>query len=68
MAKYIVTYEETLAKTFIIEADSAIDAEDLVRDAIKREDIVLDSSDFVCGDVVNVEESCGQDEWWYETI
>lgn len=68
MTKYIVTYEETLSKSFIVEADNVSIAENMVYNAIKNGTAVLDSSDYCSGDVVSVEESCGQDEWWYDTI
>ena len=68
MAKYIVTYEETLARTYIVEASSAREAENIAYDAVKRGRIVLDGDDYVSGEITRVEESCGQDEWWFEEI
>ena len=56
MAKYIVTYEETLARTYIVEASSAREAENLAYDAVKRGRIVLDGDDYVSGEITRVEE------------
>ena len=64
MAKYIITYEETLAKTFIVDADNARDAEIKVYDAINNHEnpIILDWEDFVGGEITRVENSCAIDE------
>lgn len=47
--KYLVTYEETLAKTLIVEADSIADAEDKMLSAFECGDIELTAEDYIDG-------------------
>ena len=47
--KYLVTYEETLAKTLIVEADSIADAEDKMMNAFENGDIELTAEDYIDG-------------------
>lgn len=68
MAKYIVTYEETLARSFIVEADNPNDAHWKIIDAVEIGDIILTADDYVCGEITNVKESRVQDEGLYEKI
>jgi hypothetical protein len=51
MKKYIVEFTETLQRQVEIEANSPEEAEDIARAKYKAEEIVLDSSDFVGGDI-----------------
>jgi len=44
--KYLVTIEEMLTKDFEIEADSQAEAERIVREKYRNEDIVLTADDF----------------------
>ena len=44
--KYLVTIEETLSKTVLIEAGSEEEAVDIVEDKYKKADIILDSTNF----------------------
>lgn len=46
MAKYVVTVEETLRRSFIVEAKSSLAAENRLRDAYMDGDVVLDGNDF----------------------
>lgn len=70
MAKYIITYEETLAKTFIVDADNARAAEIKVYDTINNHEnpIILDAGDFVSGEITSVEKSSAIDEQLYGVI
>lgn len=44
--KYLVTIEEILSKTVLIEAESEEEAIDIVEDKYRKADIVLDSENF----------------------
>lgn len=44
--KYLVTIEETLSKTVLIEAESEEEAVDIVEDKYRNADIILDSENF----------------------
>ena len=44
--QYVVTYTETLAKAFKVEADSADEARDKLLEAVRAERVVLDADDF----------------------
>lgn len=46
--KYRVTIEETLAKAVEVEADTQDDAEDIVRQLYRKEEIILSGDDYVC--------------------
>lgn len=45
--KYLVTVVETLEKTVEVEADNAIDAEEIVKDMYHKDDFELDYSNLV---------------------
>lgn len=47
MAKYLMTYTETLERTYIVEAENYEDAYAIIEEAVRCEDIVLDSYDFM---------------------
>ena len=47
MSKYTVEVKEILAKYVTVEATSPEDAVDIVKDLYKKEEIVLDDTDFV---------------------
>lgn len=47
MTLYAVTYEETLSRTVLIEADSELEALDKMDDAVNEERIVLGSEDYM---------------------
>lgn len=47
MKKYEVTIIETLQRTVFVEAESALEAEEIVKGKIAREEIVLDADDFI---------------------
>ena len=49
--KFIFDYEETLARRVIIEADTMADAIQEIERRIDAEEIVLDSEDFVGGEI-----------------
>ena len=71
--KYVVTYEETLARTVVVEADSFEDAEDKVLCAVEDGRIVLDADDYLCdsGGIAIIDKADDKDiEWygWYEEI
>ena len=44
--KYLVTIEETLSKTVLVEANSEEEAVDIVEDKYRHADIILDSENF----------------------
>lgn len=46
--KYIVTYSETLARTYIVEADNESEARCKVYDAVEDGDIELTIEDYLC--------------------
>ena len=46
--KYRVTIVETLAKAVEVEADTQDDAEDIVRQLYRKEEIILSGDDYVC--------------------
>ena len=46
MKTYTVQIKETLRKNIIIEAESPEEAEEMVRDSYRQEEIVLESEDF----------------------
>lgn len=46
MKSYNVTITEILEKTVTVEAESADEAEEIVKDAWKSEEYILDSDDF----------------------
>lgn len=48
--KFTVTYRETLERTYIIDAEDAEEAEDIMLYLVNEEDIVLDADDFVDGE------------------
>lgn len=70
MAKYLVTYQETLSRTVLVEAEDAHDAEQKVLDAVENETLVLYADDYLMesGTIESVEESCGVDEDCYFTL
>jgi len=45
--KYYVTYEETLARTVEVEADSIQDAEDKVWNMVETSELVLTADDYL---------------------
>lgn len=62
MAKYAITYEETLARTYIVEADNYEDAYNIIYDATTDADIVLDADDFKEWDIFGNEADAYQIE------
>ena len=46
--KYLVTYTETLGRSFIVEADSEQKAEEKMWDAVNAEKVVLTADDYIC--------------------
>lgn len=64
MAKFAVTYEKTLTRTYIVEADNQNDAETIIDEAIYYEDIVLDSEDFLDYEISG-REATEEDEEYY---
>ena len=44
--KYLVTIEETLSKTVLIEAESEEEAVDIVEDKYRKAEIILDCENF----------------------
>lgn len=44
--KYLVTIEETLSKTVLIEAESKEEAVDIVEDKYRKAEIILDCENF----------------------
>ena len=46
--KYLVTYTETLARTYIVNADSESDAMDKICDAVEDGYIELYADDYLC--------------------
>lgn len=67
MAKFMVTYEETLSRTVIIDAEDADEAEDIMMDAVWDERVVLGSDDFVSG-YYSVEVADDTDIAFYEEL
>ena len=57
MTKYLVTYQETFARTVIIDAASESEATEKMLDAVDAGCIELTTEDYVCesGEVVSVE-------------
>lgn len=49
--KFTFDYEETLTRRVKIDADSFMDAVEILKNKIDNEDIVLDSSDFVGAEI-----------------
>lgn len=46
MAKYLVQVKEVLQRTYIVEADSRYEAEDIAESAYSESKIILDADDF----------------------
>ena len=65
--KYLVTYEETLARTLIVEADSIADAEDKMMNAFECGDIELTAQDYLQGSscISFIDEAHEDDYDWY---
>jgi hypothetical protein len=51
MVKYAVVIKETLQRVVAVEASTMDEAVSLVRERYKREEIILDSSDFIGVDI-----------------
>lgn len=49
--KFTFDYEETLTRRIEIEADSFMDATEILKNKIDNKDIILDSSDFVGAEI-----------------
>lgn len=49
--KYVFDYEEVLSRRITIDAHTFQEAYDQLIDMIEKEEIVLDSSDFLCGKI-----------------
>ena len=66
MKKYTVTYEETLSRTFIVEADSRDEAVDKMMDAVDRGDVVLTTEDYLyeSGHIAEASLASPSDEVW----
>ena len=64
MAKFAVTYEETLTRTYIVEADNQEDAETIIGEAVYYGDIVFDADDFIDYEVSG-REATEEDEEYY---
>ena len=66
MKKYTVTYEETLSRTFIVEADSRDEAVDKMMDAVDRGDVVLTTEDYLyeSGHIAEASLASPGDEVW----
>ena len=70
MAKYVVTYQETLARTLIVEADSYDEAEEKMMNAVECGDVELTMEDYLCdsGYVVDVSPATAGDQTWYRHL
>ena len=70
MAKYAVTYEETFARTLIVEADSCDEAADKMMDAIDRGNVVLTLDDCVyeSGHISDASLATTGDLTWYSLL
>ena len=70
MAKYAVTYQETLARTLIVEAEDYDEAADKMMDAVDRGEIVLTPEDYVyeSGEIVEVRPATAGDQLWYHIL
>lgn len=70
MTKYVVTYQETLARTLIVEADSYDEAANKMLDAVERGYIWLTMDDYVfdSGDVVDIHPATAGDQHWYHIL
>ena len=68
--KYLVTYQETLSRTLIVEADSFDEAEDKMMKAVECGDFELTMEDYLCdsGCIAYVDGACQDDEGWYRSL
>ena len=68
--EYTVTYEETLARTLIVEADSFSDAHDKMMNAVECGAIVLDAEDYVdsSGSIPFIDFATKCDEDFYRNL
>lgn len=70
MAKYAVTYQETLARTLIVEADSYDEAMDKMMNAVECGDVVLTLDDYVyeSGHIAEASLASPGDLTWYSLL
>jgi hypothetical protein len=66
--KYVVTYEETLARTLIVEADSYADAQDKMMIAVETGVIELTADDYVDGCVPYIDKASENDEEFFVNL
>lgn len=68
--KYVVTYEETLARTLIVEADSYADAQDKMMTAVETGVIELTADDYVdsSGCVPYIDKASENDEEFFVNL
>lgn len=60
MAKYVIRVEEILSRSFIVEADSAEEAETKMNNAYHNEKFILDGTDWIDCTIENDREA---DAW-----
>ena len=70
MAKYVVTYQETLARTLIVEGNSYDEAMDKLMNAFECGDVELTMEDYVCdsGCIMYIMPATDVDERWYRNL
>ena len=51
MAKFVVTYTETLERSYIVDAEDWIDAKEIIYDAVSDCEIILDADDYCDFDI-----------------
>lgn len=70
MAKYVVTYQETLARTLIVEGNSYDDAMDKLMNAVERGDVELTMEDYQhdSGCILDITPATDVDERWYRNL
>lgn len=56
--KYLVNVEEVLSRDIIIEAENETDAESIVKGLYRKEQIVLDYSDFIGEPTIKCQRVC----------
>ena len=64
---YRVTYQETLFRTFVVDAEDMSDARDKISEAVECDDVVLDANDY-CDYDFWAEEADEGDEKYYQNL
>ena len=69
MAKFLVTYSETLSRTLLVEAESAQEAADRVEKAFDAGDLELTAEDYVSDSAEIETQTVGEgEEGWYDRL